>query len=245
MRVAVDTRVSAAVPVLPELVMDTVQRGLVVLAATAGGSTHPEFQQDATAGTVVTGKGTTHRGARLEARFIVLARDHKVGPLPVSLLGRQITLVAITPREIDPALVLRVNPVSSLVITRVQIGISASNAPAQLQGVQRGRTGLGHGRMQRTGSDSTRKPHKDCVIGKAKRLDMPMLDVITKNTGKIAITMTMIGGVIIATLLFLLVGVFGAGMTAGGIQPGVMTRTTPTTITMVPSMGTMDFNPTK
>ena len=57
--------------------------------------------------------------------------------------------------------------------------------------------------------------------------------------------MTMIGGVIIATLSFLLVGGFGVGMTAGGIRPGAMIRITPTTITMARSMATTDFNPTR
>ena len=39
--------------------------------------------------------------------------------------------------------------------------------------------------MQPTGSDSTLKQRKDCVTGKAKRLDRPTQNVITMNTGKI------------------------------------------------------------
>jgi hypothetical protein len=146
------------------------------------------------------------------------------------LLGPQIGLEVITFPAISPALALRANPASS-------------NALAQLQRVQPGPTGLGRDRMPPTGSDSTLKQHKDCVTGKAKRLDTPTQDVITMNTGKIVSTMTMIGGVIIATLSFLLVGGFGVGMMAGGIQPGDTIRITHTTITMVRSMVTMDFNP--
>ncbi len=99
--------------------------------------------------------------------------------------------------------------------------------------------------MQPTGSDSTLKQRKDCVAGKAERLDTPTQNVITRNTGVIVVTTTMIGGVIIATLSCLSGEVFGAGMTAGGIRPGATIPTTPTTITMVPSMGTMDFDPTR
>ena len=156
----------------------------------------------------------------------------KAEPLPSSLLGRQSILVATTSHEINPPLALRANPASS-------------NALAQLQRVQPGPTGLGRDRMQPTGSDSTLKQRKDCVTGKAKRLDTPTQNVITRNTGKIASTMTMIGGVTIATLSFLLGGVFGAGLTAGGIRPGDTIRITRTTITMVRSMVTMDFNPTR
>ena len=57
--------------------------------------------------------------------------------------------------------------------------------------------------------------------------------------------MTMIGGVIIATLSFLLVGGFGVGMTAGGIRLGDTIRIIPITITMVRSMAMTDFNPTR
>ena len=97
--------------------------------------------------------------------------------------------------------------------------------------------------MQPTGSDSTLKQRKDCVAGKAERLDTPTQNVITRNTGVIVVTTTMIGGVIIATRSCLLGEVFGAGMTAGGIRPGATIPTTPTTITMVPSMGTDGLQP--
>ena len=127
------------------------------------------------------------------------------------------------PRD-QSALALRANPASS-------------NALAQLQRVQPGPTELGRDRMPPTGSDSTRKQNKGCVTGKAKHLDTPTQNVITRNTGRIASTMTMIGGVTIATLSFLLAEVFGVGMTAGGIRPGAMTRIIPTTITMVPIYG--------
>ena len=64
-------------------------------------------------------------------------------------------------------------------------------------------------------------------------------------TGVIVIIIITIGGIVIATLSFLLVGGFGVGMTAGGIRLGDTIRITPTTITMVRSMVTMDFNPTR
>ena len=229
---AEDMQVSAAAPVRAELVVTTLDPGLaVLLAATERGITRPESQQGATAVTAATDKGTMHREARLEIRFIVLLRVRKAESLPGSSLGRQSIRAAITSHEISPGLAL-------------PIGILASNAPAQPQGVQRGRTGLGHGRMQPTGGDSIRKQHKDCVTGKAERLDTPMQNVITTNTGVIVITTTMIGGVIIATLLFLLVGVFGVGMTVGGIRRGATIPIIHTTITMVRSMATMDSSPT-
>ena len=236
-----DTRVSAgdtpaasaAAPVQVELVAATVEPGLaVVVAAMARGITHPGSRRDITAATAAMGKRAMHREARLDGRFMVLARDRKVEPLPSSLLGRQSILVATTSHEINPLLALRANPASS-------------NGLAQLQRVQPGPTGLGRDRMRPTGNDSTLKQQKDCVTGKAERLDTPTQNVITRNTGVIVITTTMTGGVTIATLSFLLVEVFGAGMTAGGIRPGAMTRIIHTTITMVPSMGTMDFNPTR
>jgi hypothetical protein len=108
-----------------------------------------------------------------------------------------------------------------------------------------GPTGLGRDRMQPTGNDSTLKQRKDCVAGKAERLDTPTQNVITRNTGVIVITTTMTGGVTIATLSFLLGEVFGVGLTAGGIRPGATIRIIPTMIIMVPSMATMDFNPTR
>jgi hypothetical protein len=225
-----DMRVSAEAPISAELVMALAEPGLAVLvAAMARGITHLESRRDATA---ATDKNTTQREARLEARFMVPARDRKVEPLPSSLLGRQVTRVATTSHEINPLLALRANPASS-------------NAPAQLQRVQPGPTGLGRDRMQPTGSDSTLKQHKDCVTGKAKRLDTPTQNVITRNTGKIASTMTMTGGVTIATLSFLLGEVFGAGMTAGGIRRGGTTRIIHTMITTARSMATMDFNRTR
>jgi hypothetical protein len=236
---AEDTRVSAAVSERAELVLATAEPVLVGLAAAmARGITHPESQRDATAlivtteATAATGKGITHREPRRGIRLIVLLTVRKAEPLPGSLLGRQSILVATTSHEINPLLALRANPASS-------------NALAQLQRVQRGPTELGRDRMQPTGSDSTLKQRKDCVTGKAKRLDTPMQDVITRNTGSIASTMTMIGGVIIATLSFSLVGGFGAGMTAGGIRPGDTIRITPSMTTMVRSMVTMDFNQTR
>ena len=163
---------------------------------------------------------------------MVPARDRRVELLPSSLLHHQVVPLATTSHEINPLLALRTNPASS-------------NAPAQLQRVQPGPTGLGRDRMQPTGSDSTLKQRKGCVAGKAERLDTPTQNVITRNTGVIVITTTMTGGVTIATLSFLLGEVFGAGMTAGGIRLGAMTRIIPTTITMVPSMDTMDFDPTR
>ena len=207
----------------------------MVLAAMARAIMHPESQRDATAATAAiaaTGKAITHREPRPGIRIIVLLPVRKAEPLPGSLLGRQSILVATTSHEINPLLALRANPASS-------------NALAQLQRVQPGPIELGRDRMQPTGNDLIPKQRKDCVTGKAKRLDTPTQDVITRNTGRIASTITMIGGVIIATLSFLLVGGFGVGMMAGGIRLGDTIRITPTTITMVRSMVTMDFNPTR
>jgi hypothetical protein len=179
-----------------------------------------------------TGKDTTHREPRLERRFMVQVRGHKVGPLPDSLLGRQAIPVATTSHEINPR-------------SALPIGALSSNAPVSLQKVWRCPTRFGRDKMPPTGSDSTRKQNKGCVTGKAQRLDTPMQNVITRNTGVILITTTMIGGVIIARLLFLLGEVFGVGMTAGGIRPGATTRITPTTITTARSTATMDFDPTR
>jgi hypothetical protein len=178
------------------------------------------------------GKGTMHREAQLDGRFIVLLPVRKAEPLPGSLLGRQIDLEVTTFPVINPALALRANPASS-------------NTLAQLQRVQPGPTGLGRDRMQPTGSDSTRKQNKGCVTGKAKRLDTPTPNVITMNTGKIASTMTMTGGVTIATLSFLLGEVFGAGLTAGGIRPGGTTRIIRTTIITARSMVMTACNQTR
>jgi hypothetical protein len=126
-----------------------------------------------------------------------------------------------------------------------KIGIYASSAQTPLQDGQPSPAALGRDRMQPTGRGSTRKQKKDCVTGRVKLLDGTTQNTITRITGKIASTMTMIGGVIIATLSFLLVGGFGAGMTDGGIPPGVTIRTIPTTITMARSMATMDCNQTR
>jgi hypothetical protein len=143
-----DVQVLVAAPISAELVVATVEPGLAVLLAAMGrGITHPESQRDGTAATAAMGKDTTHRQARLEARFMVRVPGRKVESLPSSLPGRQIIPVAITSREINPGFALRVNPVSSPVIIRAQNRIFASNAPAQLQGVQRAPAALGHGRI--------------------------------------------------------------------------------------------------
>ena len=183
-----------------------------------------------------TGKATTHREPRLERRFMVLVRDRKIEPLPGSLLVRQIILVATTSREINPALALRVNP------------HAVHRANALRSNVQEGATrpaGLGRDRMPPTGSDSTRKQNKGCVTGRAKHLGGMTQNIITRNTGVIVIIMIMIGGVIIATLSFLLAGVFGAGMTDGGIRPGVTTHIIRITIITARSMAMMAFNQTR
>jgi hypothetical protein len=72
-----------------------------------------------------------------------------------------------------------------------------------------------------------------------------MQNVITRDTGVIVITTAMIGGIIIATLSFLLVGGFGVGMTAGGIRPGVTIRIIPTMTTTARSMAMTHFDPTR
>jgi len=236
--------VSAAASVPVELLVATVEPGLVgPAAAMARATTHPGSQRDATAPTAAPDKGLMHREVRLERRFIVLLRVRKAGLLPGSLLSRQVVPVATMSREINPELGLLVSPACSPVVTRGQVGIFASNALERLPKVQRRPTGLGRDRMQPAGSDSTRKQRKDYATGKAKRLDTATQNVITRNTGKIASTMTMIGGVIIATLSFLLVEDFGAGMTAGGIQPGATTHIIRTTIMTARSMAMMDFDP--
>lgn len=103
--------------------------------------THPESQPDGMAGT---DRSITHREARLERRFIVLARDRKVERLPGSMRGRHGIPVAITLHKIDPALGLRASPLSSREIMRERIGIYASSAQARPQGVRRslGKPGL-------------------------------------------------------------------------------------------------------
>ena len=133
-----DTQVSAGAPVRAELVVVTPAAGLVGLAAAMPrGITLPESQQAATAATADMRKSTTHRDPRLEARYIVLARDRKVEPLPSNLLGRHAIPVAITFRKIDPGLVLRVSLLCSRVIMREKIGTYASSVWAQPQGMQR------------------------------------------------------------------------------------------------------------
>jgi hypothetical protein len=95
----------------------------------------------------VTGKGTTHRKHRLERGFMVQLPGRKLGPLPGNLLVRQIIPVATSSREINPALALRERPISSRAIIREQIGICASNAPAQRKGMPRGLTTNGQNRI--------------------------------------------------------------------------------------------------
>jgi hypothetical protein len=72
-----------------------------------------------------------------------------------------------------------------------------------------------------------------------------MQNTITTKTGKIVIITAMIGGIIIATPSFLLVGAIGVGMTAGGIRRGVTTHTIHTMTTTARSMATTDFNLTR
>jgi hypothetical protein len=128
---AVDPQVLVAAPISAELAVATVEPGLAVLLAAMGrGITRPESQRDGTAATAAMGKDTTQRQARLEARFMVRVPGRKVESLPSSLLGRQIIPVAFMCREINPGFALRVDPVSSTVITRAQIGLFANSAPA-------------------------------------------------------------------------------------------------------------------
>ena len=146
---AEDTRVSAAAPISAELVAATVEPELaMVLSAMGRGITHPESQRDATVAMAATGKDTMYREARLAARFIVLLRDRKVKLLLGSLLDRQIIQAAIMSLEINPGLALRtVSPVSSTVIIRAQLRMSATNAAGWLPAVQRGLTTPGRGRI--------------------------------------------------------------------------------------------------
>ena len=220
-----ENRISAAVAMPAELVVTTAEPGAVGLAAAmARGLTHPESQRKATV--------AMHREARPEGKFMVLARDRKIEPLPSSLHGLQIGLELTTFPVINLALALRVNP-------------APSNALAHLQRVQPGPTGLGRDRKPPTGSDSTRKQNKGCVTGRAKHLGGMTQNIITRNTGVIVTILVMIGGVIIAMPSFLLVGRFGVGMTAGGIRPGVMIRTIHITIITVRSMDTTACNQTR
>jgi hypothetical protein len=246
-------RVAADMGVAPDTAVAT-QVSVAALAATVELESAEElvplprdrirlgFQPD---GMAATGKDTTHPERRSVDTISVLLRVRKIEPLPGSLLGRHAIPVAITFRQIDPGLVLRVSPLSSRVIMREKIGIYASSAQTPLQDGQPSPAALGRDRMQPTNRGSTHKQKKDCVTGRVKLLDGTTQNAITRSTGKIASTITMIGGVIIATLSFLSVEGFGVGMMAGGIPPGVTTRTIPTTITMAPSMATMGFNPTR
>lgn len=243
---AEDARGSAAAPVRAELVAAIVEPGLADLAAAmARGLTRPEFQLGATAAIAALANGTTRRKARVEARFIVPARDRKVGPRPGSLLGRQGILVATMSREINPALGLLVSRACSPVVTPRQVAIFASSAPERLQNVRPGPAAVGHGRIWPTGRDSILKQQKDCVTGEAKRPDGTTQSITTRNTGVIVTTTTMTGGIIIATLSFLLAGVIGDGMTAGGTRPGATIRIIPIMTTMVRSMAMMVSNPTR
>ena len=222
---AEDNRISAAVAMPPELVVTTAEPGAVGLAAAmARGLTHPESQRKATV--------AMHREARPEGRFMVLARDRKIEPLPSSLRDLQIGLEVTSFPGINLALALRVNP-------------APSNALTQLQRVQPGPTGLGRDRKPPTGSDSTRKQNKGCVTGRAKHLGGMTQNIITRNTGVIVTILVMIGGVIIAMPSFLLTRGSGAGMTDGGIRPGVMIRTIHITIITVRSMDTTACNQTR
>jgi len=228
-----DTRVSVPEAMRAELVMATVELELaMVLAAIARASMHLESRADATAATAATGKAITHREPRRGIRFIVLLRVRKAEALPDSLPDRQSILAATTFHEINRLLDLRAN-------------LAFSNALAQLQKVQPDPATLGLGRIQHTHTGSTRKQRNDCVTGRAKHPGGTTQNVIITITGVIVIIMITIGGIVIATLSFLSVEVFGDGMTDGGIRPGAMTHIIPTTITMVTSMGTMDFNRTR
>lgn len=83
------------------------------------------------------------------------------------------------------------------------------------------------------------------MTGTANPLDGTTQNVIIMINGVIVITMIAIGGSITAMPSFLLAGGIGAGMTVGGIRPGVMTRTIPTTSIMIQSMAMTVCNPTR
>lgn len=101
---AADMRALAAARMGAGLLAATAALELAILAAATerGAITHLRYQADATA---ATGRDITSRGVRLEIRFIVLIRVRKVESLLGSLLGRQITPVAITSPEINPELI--------------------------------------------------------------------------------------------------------------------------------------------
>ena len=240
-----DMLVSAAVPILAELVVATLEGLAEVVLVMAAGITHPESQPDVTAVITVTGKGLMYREARPDASSTVLARARKAGPLHGSLLVRQNTLAAITSREINPELALQGNPTSSRVTIREQLDISASNVPTQRQAVQRDRATHGRDRTSPTGRDSTHKQRRDCVTGTVEHVTGRTQSITTRNTGVIVTIMITIGGINIATQSFLLAGVSGAGMTVGGTRHGGTIHTIPITITMVRSMAMTDFDPTR
>jgi hypothetical protein len=191
---------------------------------------HPESQPDDMVAMAGMGKGTTHREARLECRFLVQLRGGKTGLLPGSLLVRQVTLAATTFREIDPALALRAN-------------LGSSNARPQLQRVQLETAVLGCDGMRLIGRNPTLKQHKICATGGVNRLDGTMQNVINRITGAIVIIITITGGTIIAVPSCSLAGAIGVGMTDGGIRRGVTIPIIHTTTTTVLSTAMMDLNP--
>jgi hypothetical protein len=224
---AEDTRVSVAEAIRAELVMATVGPvSIMVVPVMARATTHPRSQRAVMEATAAMGRDTMHREARLDGRVILPAPDRRIERC------RQGILVATTSHEINLLLHLRANP-------------AFSNALARLQKVQPDPATLGLGRIQHTHTGSTHKQRNDCVTGRAKHLGGMMQNVIITITGVIVIIMITIGGIVIATLSFLSVEVFGDGMTDGGIRPGAMTHIIPTTITMVQSMGMKDFNRTR
>ena len=105
--------VSAVVPILVEAVAATAELGSAdQLARMRQGPTHPESQRNATV--------AMHREARPEGRFMVLARDRKIEPLPSSLRDLQIGLEVTSFPGINLALALRVNPAPSNALTQLQ-----------------------------------------------------------------------------------------------------------------------------
>ena len=233
-----DAQVSVAALARAELVVATVElESAEELLPTPRDLIQLESQRDGMAGT---GKSTTHHEHRSADRIIVHLRVCKIETLQGSLIGRQSIRAAITCPEINRGSALPENPMCSPVPE--EIAIFVTSVALLPQEVQHDRAALGQGRTSR---GLIRKHNKECVTGRVKHLDGTTQNAIMKITGVIVIIMVMIGGEIIAMRSFLLTGVSGAGMTVGGIRPGVTTRITPTTTTTVLSMATTVCNQTR
>jgi hypothetical protein len=141
--VAADMQALVAALVGPAWLVATVELESADRLALMLRDLHLESQPDDMA--VMVGKGT-RREAQLEPTFMVLLQGRKVELRRGSLLVRQSTPVAITPREINLELGGPGDPTSNPVIIREQIGISGSNGWLR-QKVQPDQAALGRDRI--------------------------------------------------------------------------------------------------